>query len=80
MEDLADTPVNAADIRSMDISASERIEMPQVTRGQAHYNTFISLAELSFTLNGKGFYNNGQAPNSSVKCCVLLVLFVLLFN
>lgn len=37
--------------------------MPQVSRGQAHFNTLMSLAELSHTMNGDGFYRNGQCAN-----------------
>ena len=38
--------------------------MPQVTRGQAHYNILLSLAVLSYTMNGDGFFRNGLAANA----------------
>ena len=46
--------------------------MPQVSRGQAHYNTLLSLAELSFTMNGDGFYRNGQVANDLGKYLLIM--------
>ena len=64
---LAVVPDDPEKLRTMDASNFAAIEMPQVSRGQAHCNTLLSLAELSFTMNGDGFYRNGQVPNDQGK-------------
>ena len=63
--ELDDVPEDPKEIRTMDVSLCDRIQMPQVTRGQAHHNTLLSLAEMSYTMDGAGFYRNGQAPNDA---------------
>ena len=40
----------------------QRITLPLVTRGQVALNTLVSLAEMTYVVDGKGFAENGQAP------------------
>ena len=61
--DLLDVPEDPVAIRTMDVIDGGSIEMPQVTRGQAHYNSLLSFSQLSYTSNGDGFYRDGHCPN-----------------
>ena len=62
--EMKDVPQDPEEIRTMYISVENAIKIPQVTRGQAHFNTLLSLAELSYTMNGDGFFHNGHAANT----------------